>query len=261
MPRSFWYIQRDWLKSGSLNKEDVNMRKMYRIGCLSLIGVSFLLGVIGCYRHKPEDYPHFITEFLKMNDFSVWQAKEGRKQVCLEGETFVPICDINPKGEWIYFRTSDRKNPEVIDFLVSIGDTHYLKHRWIDGRITHPNSGIINTPTAISIVCDADYDADHPKGTPLNDLMVLFFWDNLGYIKGGYVEDFVSSAFLKLDDPRELQRLLASEPEWHLLLKTPPEAWNDQTVTFTLSITMPLGTEVTRQIKIKFPVPILETTV
>ncbi len=196
-----------------------------------------------------------------MNDFSVWQAKEGRKQVCLDGETFVPICDINLKGEWIYFRTSDRRNPEVIDFLASIGDTHYLKHRWIDGRITRPNSGIINAPTAISIVCDADYDVNHPKGTPLNDLMVLFFWDNLSYIKSGYAEDFVSSAFLKLDNPRELQRLLASEPEWRLYLKTPPETWNDQMVTFTLSVTMPLGSEVTRQIKIKFPIPILETTI
>ncbi len=261
MPRSFWYIQRDWLKSGSLNKEDVNMRKMYRIGCLSLIGVSFLLGVIGCYRHKPKDYPHFITEFLKMNDFSVWQAKEGRKQVCLDGETFVPICDINLKGEWIYFRTSDRRNPEVIDFLASIGDTHYLKHRWIDGRIICPNSGFINAPTAISIVCDADYDANHPKGTPLNDVMVLSFLDNLGFIRSGYQEDFQRRTFLKLNDHHGLSRLLASSPCWYLLLKTPPEAWNDQMVTFTLSVTMPLGTEVTRQIKIKFPIPILETTV
>ncbi len=259
MPRSFWYIQRDRLKGGSLNEEDVNMRKMHRIGCLSLIGVSFLLGVIGCYRHKPEDYPHLITTFLEMKEFDLLDVEKGR-QFQLEGQDFMQICNINLKGKCINFEASDRRDPKIIDFLVSIGDTHYLKHRWIDGRITDPIWGVINTPTAVSVVCDADYDADHPKGTSLNDVMALRFFDNIGFIKNDYQDAAKFAAFLRLDDPKGLQRLLASPPQWYLLLKTPPEAWNDQMVTFTLSVTMPLGTEVTRQIKIKFPIPILETT-
>lgn len=233
------------------------MKKFYKSYFALAILISIVASVSSCGGNKPTYYPHYLTSFVEPNDFRLVAIDSNTKGVeihpLLREEKFVEICKIEMQGSIEEYYTYDRQNSKIVHFLASIGDTCYFKHKKIDGRLTRNHMGIISVPKEIKITCNTAYDKDHEKGASLNDVAALSFLDNLSYIKHGYDDSFNPLAMLKMTDPADLNRLLASHPWWVLYIKEPPTAWMDKTITFTVSMTLSNGNTISRQENIKFP--------
>ena len=232
------------------------MKKYKSALALGSVLLLFLIGISGCFG-KPKYYPHFLTAFVEPNDFrleAIDSDTKGRAiHPLLHEEKFVEICKIEMQGSRVEYNSYDRKNSKIVHFLSSIGDTCYFKHTQKGGRIISRHVGIISVPKEIKVTCNTAYDKDHEKGASLNDVAALSFLDNLSYIKRGYDDSFKFLAMLKMTDPMDLNRLLASHPWWILYIKEPPTAWMDKTITFTVSMTLSNGNTISRQVDIKFP--------
>lgn len=223
------------------------------------MGISMgLSSCIGDFLFGPKlHYPHFLTAFVEPNDFrleAIDSDTKGRAiHPLLHEEKFLEICKIEMQGSRVEYNSYDRQNSKIVHFLSSIGDTCYFKHTQQGGRIISRHVGIISVPKEIKVTCNTAYDKDHGKGASLNDVAALSFLDNLSYIKREYDDSFKFLAMLKMKDPMDLNRLLASHPWWILYIKEPPTAWMDKTITFTVSMTLSNGNTISRQVDIKFP--------
>lgn len=69
------------------------------------------------------------------------------------------------------------------------GDMSYNREETIHQSYEiYPHRFIAADYTAIEVTCDTDWDADHPAGTPLNDIMMFYAVSPIKYIRSGYTE-------------------------------------------------------------------------
>lgn len=218
------------------------------------MGISMSLSsCIGDWLLGPKlHYPHFLTAFVKPNAFTL------EKYVPRDSTENTYICTIelfDVKNRYPEHFNYNGGDPSIMKFLTSIGDTHYpdrMPYEQKVGRAT----GLMATPKNMVVTCDHNYSETLKAGTSLNDVLYLSFFDYLQYIQNGY-KSGENGGRIRLKDPVDLKRLLASAPKWWLIIDKVPEAWNGETVRFTVTMVLPTDKgdkSVTNSIDVKFPI-------
>lgn len=173
--------------------KSVRSNKGYRV-----LLIATLLVLSGCYGGEPYYLRSFIEEFVMYNGISVKRTMASTStkhlSLCID-----EIGSVNFKSEG-----SDKK---LYDELCSrYNDMSYNKEvgRPFGLPLTHaiyPHFGAIN------VYSDKDFDAQHPAGTLLNDVMSVRFQNARDYINSGYSDEYlpiaektVSLANLQPDD-------------------------------------------------------------
>lgn len=114
---------------------------------------------------------HFITEFVDVNKIEIYSKGPGRS------------LHLNVKGEeYETYRDKDYEYYEKAKYFSNLyGDNSY------NGRVTVGSHSVLAYPIEkITIWCEKDYDAEHPAGTPLDDIVALNFSTYNDFIKSGY---------------------------------------------------------------------------
>lgn len=212
--------------------------------------------VSSCTKDSPsspqKQYPHYLTEFIEPIDFEL--QPEYRNISMPEPLIGITLTDIEANRVTIF--NYDKKNSKISNFLSSIGDTAYLNRTDYDHRSTRIR-GIISVPTNFAITCDHDYSSELKAGSLLNNIMAIRYLDHFRFIKRGYQSE--SSFTLSPLNFRYLySELLASDPEWHLMMRGHPKSWNDKTVRFTISMTFSLENgekTISHSVDVKFSDP------
>lgn len=112
---------------------------------------------------------HFITEYIVASKIEVEINKESG-ELCLKvfGDEY---------------KTWNNKeiSQEALYFINLYNDNAYY------GRVQPGMSRALAYPLdKITIYCDKDFDAEHPAGTPLDKIALLYFSTFYPYIEGGY---------------------------------------------------------------------------
>lgn len=112
---------------------------------------------------------HFITEYIVASKIEVEINKESG-ELCLKvfGDEY---------------KTWNNKeiSQEALYFINLYNDNAYY------GRVQPGMSRALAYPLdKITICCDKDFDAEHPAGTPLDKIALLYFSTFYPYIEGGY---------------------------------------------------------------------------
>lgn len=146
------------------------MRKL-----LFLAFVAFAL--CGCKEDSPSEIletgtipsPHYITEYLVASKIDVEVNKDSGK-LCLKvsGDEYTTWHKNNISEEALYF-------------IELYNDKSYYGsvHPGMTPALAYPLD-------KITIYCDKDFDAEHPAGTPLDKIALLYFNTFYPYIEGGY---------------------------------------------------------------------------
>ena len=91
----------------------------------------------------------------------------------------------------------------------------------------------------------------------MNEVISIFFVDHLSFIRSGYKKQN-DGANISLKNQKDLEQLLASDPRWDLVVEKHPDAWNSETVRFTVTMVLPTDKgdkSITDSIDVKFPTP------
>ena len=146
------------------------MRKL-----LFLAFIAFTL--CGCKEDSPSEIletgtipsPHYITEYLVASKIDVEVNKDSGK-LCLKvsGDEYTTWHKNNISEEALYF-------------IELYNDKSYYGsvHPGMTPALAYPLD-------KITIYCDKDFDAEHPAGTPLDKIALLYFNTFYPYIEGGY---------------------------------------------------------------------------
>ena len=70
---------------------------------------------------------------------------------------------------------------------IEYGDTAYNREVFLDHGIMTKFSSYPHF-AAISVISNKDFDAEHPAGTPLNDIMTVLYSSAKDYVDGGYTQ-------------------------------------------------------------------------
>lgn len=217
-----------------------------------VFGLSVSLSsCIGEWLFGPEkQYPHYITEFIEPTNFEL-KAEYGNTS---NPERLCRITLTDRGKDRVTIFNYDGRNPKIINFLVTIGDTHYPNRTNYERR-SRGAKGVVTVPTDLAVTCDHDYSKELKAGSLLNEVMYIRYLDHLSFVKGGY-KGRSSAAIVSLKAPDLYKRLLASNPEWYLMMEKHPEAWNGETVRFTITmvVTLTKGKKtVSNSVDVKFP--------
>ena len=225
--------------------------KKYK-SALALGGVLllFLIGISGCFE-KPKHYPHYLTAFVEPDTFLL----EGNPIVYTSGKE--SLCNINlfnKKKREIHHFSYSGDDTRIETFLAAIGDTHYHDRNYYERR-ARLATGVIVAPKRLVVTCDRDYNETLKAGENLNEVISIFFVDHLSFIQSGYKKQN-DGANISLKNQKDLEQLLASDPRWDLVLEKHPDAWNGETVRFTVTMVLPTDKgdkSVTNSIDVRFP--------
>ena len=114
--------------------------------------------------------PHFITEYVVLSNVKVKVNAAGGIDVKIGGDNYST------------YRDKDYKYYEKAKYFSEIyGDTYYNKKisGWLHPALAYPIE-------KITISCDKDFDAEHPVGKPLDDIVLLEYSTYYKFIKSGY---------------------------------------------------------------------------
>ena len=227
------------------------MKKCKSALALGSVLLLFLIGISGCFE-KPKYYPHYLTAFVEPDTF---QLVDIRLESPWYQTTVCTLILSNKNQKKVSHFGYDGSDPKIKSFLTLIGDTHYPS-RGREGRLGNRKTGVITSPKSITVTCDHDYNETLKARMLLNEVAFISFSDYLGFIQSGYKNDNYR-AQINLGNQENLKRLLASKPLWRLQLNTIPEAWNGETVRFTVTMVLPTDKgdkSVTNSIDVKFPI-------
>lgn len=113
--------------------------------------------------------PHYITEYLVASEIDVEVNKESG-DLCLK-----------VSGEEYQTWDKNEISKEALYFINLYNDDSYY------GVVQPGMSRALAYPLdKITIYCDKDFDAEHPAGTPLDKIALLYFSTFYPYIEGGY---------------------------------------------------------------------------
>ena len=219
---------------------------------LGSVLLLFLIGILGCFE-KPKYYPHYLTAFVEPDTFQL--ADRYTYDRLYNHSVVCELNMFNKNQKKVSHFGYDGSNPKIKSFLTLIGDTHYPS-RSRAGRLGDHITGVITSPKSITVTCDHDYNETLKAGMLLNEVAFISFSDYLGFIQSDYKNDNYR-AQINLGNQENLKRLLASKPLWRLQLNTIPEAWNAETVRFTVTMALPTDKgdkSVTNSIDMKFPI-------
>lgn len=104
-------------------------------------------------------------------------------------------------------RADERENPDLFNYYARLyGDTLY-------NRPLQPasNCAIADAFSKISVVADADFDAAHPAGTPLDDIICLRSESAYEYIRSGYKSPYEDRQMEYLNCRKPLSELMQND--------------------------------------------------
>ncbi len=229
------------------------MKKYKNTLALGSVLLLFLIGISGCFE-KPKYYPHYLTGFVEPDTFQL-----SERYLYDRLYDYSVVCRLkvfNKNQKKVSHYGYDGRDPKIKNFLSLIGDTHYPS-RSREGRLGDHRTGVITSPKSIAVTCDHDYNETLKAGMLLNEITAISFIDQLSHIRSGY-QLGSNVAIIDLKNEANLKRLLASSPFWHLLIERVPEAWNGETVRFTVTMVLPTDKgdkSITDSIDVKFPTP------
>ena len=114
--------------------------------------------------------PHFITEYIVPSKVRAIHNAPGNIYIEVTGNVYKT------------FRGEDYKDyDKALYFAQMYGDTSY------NGSVQEGEHTALAYPIEkITMWCDADFDAEHPAGEPLDDIVELNFGTYDDFIKSGY---------------------------------------------------------------------------
>ena len=113
--------------------------------------------------------PHFITEYIVASKIEVETNKESG-ELCLK-----------VSGDEYQTWNNKEVSQEALYFINPYNDNAYY------GSVQPGMNRALAYPLdKITICCDKDFDAEHPAGTPLDKIALLYFSTFYPYIEGGY---------------------------------------------------------------------------
>lgn len=113
--------------------------------------------------------PYFITEYLEVSKISVGSNASNHFYLAVDGE----VHQLDP--------LTDNITEEAKYFAELYGDTQY-------NQAVHPgqHSAAAYPIDKITISCEQDFDAEHPAGEPLDDIVKLDYLTYYDFVKSGY---------------------------------------------------------------------------
>lgn len=143
------------------------------------------MGMFGCKEWYPEPtYPNLIKEYddPQQMKFYGWKgnAKNPAGPVALEDVMWV----VGPDHEGLISQVTNSNRFDSL--VVAHGDDHW--NRWLQ-----VGGYMFRLTTGLHIVCDRDYDAGHPAGTLLDDLISVYYTGLDDFlVHGEYMLHFVT---------------------------------------------------------------------
>ena len=117
--------------------------------------------------------PHYITEYIAPSKVEV-VSESGSLYLLFTGERYE-----TSNGE------RSKNYAKAKPFIEFYGDTSY------QGVVSPGAATALAYPIdKITISCEKDFDAEHPAGEPLDDVVKLDYTSFYNFVKGGYVYDF-----------------------------------------------------------------------
>ena len=126
--------------------------------------------------------PHFITEYIAPSKVEV-VGENGSLYLLFTGEKYE-----TSNGE-------KSKNYDKAKYFIELyGDETYT-------GVVCPgaHSALAYPIDKITIYCDKDFDAEHPAGEPLDDIVKLGYTSYFNFVKGGYVYNFENTPYYDVD--------------------------------------------------------------
>ena len=113
---------------------------------------------------------HFITEYIAPNGIEVHSNAPGHLYLKVIGDVYQT------------FRGKDYEHYDKAEYLSDLyGDISY------PGKVQPGEHAALAYPIEkISLWCGKDFDAEHPVGTPLDDIVSLYFETYYDFVQSGY---------------------------------------------------------------------------
>lgn len=151
--------------------------------CKVLTG-TLLIFFVSCSSNESETLPdderflsaHFVQEYFIPDSVTVEEYPKNASH-SIDNETL----EIRFWGSSV----DERTTPELFEYYARLyGDTGY-------GHYIQPgsNMAVAESFRSISVVSDTDFDAGHPAGTSLDDIVCLRSESAYGYIRSGYKQE------------------------------------------------------------------------
>ena len=157
------------------------------ISCRLLISTLLLCG---CDVYHMQLCPSYVSCYMNLRTISL-------EQVSLGSTNYIMIHPGNDIPIYYYHLNSSGKEKEVYDRLCrKHEDLNYNKYRSLPPHDLPPETFTYNDKdfTALEIVSDKDYDAGHPAGTDLADIVRFMSWSPYNFIRSGYSKYYHFSA-------------------------------------------------------------------
>lgn len=151
--------------------------------------------------------PYFITEYVEVSKISVGSSAPNHFYLAADGNVHY----LDP--------LTDNITEEAKYFAELYGDTQY------DGYV-HPglHSALAYPIDKITISCEQDFDANHPAGKPLDDVIKLDYKTYYKFVKSGYTAyNYTNPQYMNPDE------------EWHVLNLDKINADNTKLMDISLS--------------------------
>lgn len=149
----------------------------------TLAGIAFLL-FASCGSNEPETFPddkrflsaHFIQEYFIPDSVSLEEYPENASHSA-DNE----VLEIRFWGTSV----DEHTDAKLFEYYARLyGDTGYGKE-----LLPGSNRAVAEAFRSISVVSDTDFDAEHPAGTPLDDIVCLRGESAYEYIRSGYARE------------------------------------------------------------------------
>lgn len=113
---------------------------------------------------------HFITEYIEPNGIEALSNAPGHLYLKVKGNVYQT------------FRGKDYQHYDKVEYFSKLyDDTSYT------GKVRPGEHAVLAYPIEkISLWCGKDFDAEHPVGTPLNDIVSLYFETYYDFVQSGY---------------------------------------------------------------------------
>ena len=141
--------------------------------------------VCGCDEHDVYLSKMFISSYLRMKRIYLEKGSENESDFIYIKYDTSPYASIADKDPTCINRLAEKHHDTDYNRKITYtAGTNSICH------VSGGRYGITPDITRISIKSDSDFDAEHPAGTSLNDIVRLYSTSVYPYIKSGYTETF-----------------------------------------------------------------------
>lgn len=152
--------------------------------------------------------PSYVVCYVNLNTVELWQEPTNPNAMIVHHGNDLPVR--------MYSMNSSGAEKEVYDSLCrKHNDLHYNQYRSFPKEVNDYSSVTYNCRDFLSIevVCDKDFDEQHPAGASLCDIVRFMSWSPYKYIASGYSKYYNYNAWTLSEAFKELMPIYFSD-EW-----------------------------------------------